>query len=211
MGSNSGWKLDFFNWNFAFGLVYITIVISVGLALKPVDVRVVALALPLLMFQVCGQLLIVAFLMACGVKAPFRISSIARGDVLRPGVAVIAEDIVAVDGGQGLEFREAWRAHYEHSATFRQLLARLDLLWGVTGVVLGAGLVAVIFAVPDVSVGYGVGKSILPPCLIEQNAKRRTAWSVPWVWAAIMAVVTIRMSKSTPRYRSMEETGDNVS
>ena len=92
-------------------------------------------------------------------RVPFRISSLARGDLARPACYTIAEDIVAVDGKQGDVFRAVWNERYEASPPFRQLLARMDILWGFSGCAVAAGCIAVIWAVDNVTVGWAVGKS----------------------------------------------------
>ena len=79
--------------------------------------------------------------------------------MIRPASYTIAEDVVAVDGKQGDVFRAVWNARYEASPPFRQLLAEMDLLWGLSGVGIGAGLIAVIFAVDNPQIGWAVGKS----------------------------------------------------
>lgn len=80
---------------------------------------------------------------------------------MRPAVYVIVEDVVAVDGEQGHVFRAQWNARYESSAPFRTLLARLDWLWGVSGVLVAAAVIGVIFGVKQDAVGWAVGKSLI--------------------------------------------------
>lgn len=70
---------------------------------------------------------------------------------------MIAEDVVAVDGEQGDLFRAQWNARYESSAPFRLLLARLDWLWGVSGVIAAGAIIGVIFGVRQDTVGWVVG------------------------------------------------------
>lgn len=181
LGSTGAWTLDYFDWNFAFGFVVVSVVIAIGISRDPSSVRITSLPLSVLILLVCGQLVAFIPLRALGVRAPFRFSSIARGDPLRPAVYVIAEDVVAVDGEQGDVFRAQWNARYESSAPFRTLLARLDWLWGVSGVLLAGAIIGIIFGVKQDAVGWAVG------------------WSVPWIWAALMMLVTIEMTKSTCR------------
>jgi len=40
---------------------------------------------------------------------PFRISSLPAGHIAHPGIFTIIEDIIAVDGGGGVKFREEFR------------------------------------------------------------------------------------------------------
>lgn len=157
LGATNPWALDYFDWNFAGGFVVVSIIISIGISRNPSDVRIVSLPLSLLLIQVCGQMVILIPLRAMGLRAPFRISSYGKGERARPACFTIAEDIVAVDANQGDIFRAAWTARYEASAPFRRLLAWLDVLWGVSGICIAAGVVAVIFAVPNDSIGWAVG------------------------------------------------------
>lgn len=118
---------------------------------------------------------------------------------------VIAEDVVAVDGEQGDLFRAQWNARYESSAPFRTLLARLDWLWGISGVLVGGAVIGVIFGVKEDTVGWAVGESLHLPSTLKKTPNKSTStntnpkigWSVPWIWAAVMMLVTISMTKST--------------
>jgi len=159
LGATNRWALDYFNWNFAGGFIVLSIIISIGISLKPTNVRIVSLPLSLLLIQVCGQMVLFTPFRMMRMRVPFRISSLAPGERIRPACYTIAEDVVAVDGEQGDVFRAVWNARYEASPPFRQLLAEMDLLWGLSGVAVAAGIIAVIFAVDNTSVGWAVGKS----------------------------------------------------
>lgn len=108
-------------------------------------------------------------LRALKLRAPIRFSSIARGDPLRPAVYVIVEDVVAVDGRQGDVFRAQWNARYESSAPVRMLLARLDVFWGVSGVVVAGAVIGVIFGVKQDAVGWAVGESFSYLLFLEKK------------------------------------------
>jgi membrane protein YdbS with pleckstrin-like domain len=83
------------------------------------------------------------------------------------------EDIVAVDCGGGGEFREALIARYKASEPFQRLLRQMDWFWGIGGLLLAIGVTLVIFLNPSEPVSFAVG------------------WSVPFVWGAIWALITI--------------------
>ena len=142
------------------GFIVVAVVIALGISMKPSNIRMVALSLPILMLQICLQMVLLVPLSAMHVRAPFRFSSIARGEILKPAVYVIAEDVVAVDAKQGDVFRAQWKARYETSQPFRNLLTQLDLFWGVSGTLVAGGIIAVIFAVKQTDVGWAVGKSL---------------------------------------------------
>ncbi|KAF7186930.1 hypothetical protein HII31_11724, partial [Pseudocercospora fuligena] len=106
------WKtLDFFTYNYLFGFIVVTILISVGIGIE--DLRIVSLPLSVLILYICAEMIIAEIGIWCGCKAPFRISSIPRGAGLRPAVHVIVEDVVAVEGGMGRGWREIWASRYE--------------------------------------------------------------------------------------------------
>lgn len=92
---------------------------------------------------------------------PFRLSSTEKGSIARPGVYVIAEDICAVDGGQGEKFRIPFDERYKASSVMRSLLCRLDWMWGVSAVLVGGGIQAVIWSAHNPDIGFAVGKSTL--------------------------------------------------
>ncbi len=82
-----------------------------------------------LMFLVGGELAVFAAWASFGFRTPFRISSLPRGVVMRPGIYTIIEDIIAVDTGSGRLYREALDARYEASPLFRRMLYQLNLFW----------------------------------------------------------------------------------
>lgn len=134
----------------------ITVLISVAIALE--QVRVASIPLAVLMAYVCGLILLAPLAQALGLKTPCRISSVARGQPVKAGTLAIVEDIVAVDAKQGTELRTLLHERYDASRPMRSLFHRLDLLWGISGLCVAGGIVAVIFAVHEESVGYGIGK-----------------------------------------------------
>jgi hypothetical protein len=120
--------MDYFNWSFLFGFVYITLLIVISTAHKPANQRLASLPLLLLMLQVCIQVLLATILVPLRAQYPFRISSMAPGEVMRPALYTIIEDVVSVDGGQGIVFREVWNQKYLASRPVRRLLMEMDLL-----------------------------------------------------------------------------------
>ena len=171
------WALDYFDWNFALGFCVVTAVIAAGIAEDPANVRMSSLPLSVLILQVSGQMVLLIPARAMGMRAPFRISSYPAGEPLRPACFTIAEDIVAVDGKQGVGFRRLWMARWDASPEFRRLLGWMDVLWGITGLAVAAVCIGIIFGVSNDSVGWAVGKSIFPPSL---SPLLLSSYSVPF-------------------------------
>ena len=83
------WGLDYFGWNFLFGFIVLTILISLGISLE--NLTIVSLPLSILILYVSLELLLARAAMAMGIRAPFRFSSLARGEEMRPGVYVMSK------------------------------------------------------------------------------------------------------------------------
>jgi len=95
---------------------------------------------------------------ARGWKAPFRISSTAKGERVLPGIYYIVEDIIAVNAGGGRPFREGWAARYNASPIFRKMIRDQSWFWSIPGlfVAVACTVVIVIHPVPQ-GVAYGIG------------------------------------------------------
>lgn len=148
--------MDFFNWNFLFGFVVVAVVIIVGNVIK--SVRTVALGLPILVVDVAAQLLIAAIFAKTNIRSPVRISSMAKGQRVRSGVYSICEDIMAVDADLGQEYRRQLEQRYLASLTVRRLCWQMDLIWGVSGVAVGAVAIGLLYGLDNENVGYILGK-----------------------------------------------------
>ncbi|KAE8222038.1 hypothetical protein CF319_g4701 [Tilletia indica] len=66
------------------------------------------------------------------IKQPFRLSSVKTGSSFRPALAYFWEDIVAVDGGGGYEFRQAFSRRFESSPHFRKMNTVLSFFLGIS-------------------------------------------------------------------------------
>jgi hypothetical protein len=104
--------------------------------------------------------------------APCRISSIPKGAQLRPGIYSIIEDVIAVDGSGGTQFREDLNKRYEASHIFRTMLRRLGIFWAVGAQATGTLTTILIFT-------------------LSKDAAYSVGWSLPFVWAGIWTLMTI--------------------
>lgn len=117
------------------------------------------------------ELLVVDALRLFEIPAPVRISSIPRGAQLRPAIYSIIEDVCAVDGSGGTEFREALNRRYEASHVFRAMLRRLGAFWAF-----GAQGMAIVVTVLVFT--------------IQHEAAYVVGWAAPFFWAGIWALIT---------------------
>lgn len=158
LGATSWFCLDVYQIQFSISFVIITILISYGTSVSPPVPRVLAMS-PSVILVLCGP----QFLLSCYAyknhwKAPCRMSSVERGEYAPPALFTIIEDIVAVDGGGGREYRAALKARYEASEKFRELIWRLTLFWGIGSILTAGVTIAVVWTVPEY-VAYGFGGS----------------------------------------------------
>lgn len=163
--------VDFFHIVINVALAGFFIPLIIGSSLNPASVPVVAMALPCFILVMCIPMLI-SGIFPNHFRMPFRVSSFPAGHVLPPLTYTIVEDVVAVDGGGLLEFRQAWRSRYEASRVMRKLMRDIALLWGISGVLVGGALIAIAWTTAE-DVGYGLG------------------YSMPWLWAMVLTVATI--------------------
>lgn len=138
---------------------------------NPGSVHTVAMSLSCFMITFCFPLLITA-IWPHKLKMPFRVSSMPPYTGLPPAVYTLVEDIIAVDGGGCVEFRQAWRIRYEHSAIMRRIVRVTSLWWGASGMIFAGAFIAVAWTTPD-DIGYGIG------------------WGLPWLWAMVSATITV--------------------
>jgi len=162
LGVTSRWGFDITNWIFVAMITVTTTLLIVGAAPHIVWLRVLSMPGPalLLVLGICLGLLTIFNL--AGWKAPFRISSTPKGEKVNSGVYYIVEDIVAVNAGGGLPFREGLAARYEASPIFRKMMRDQSLFWSVGAFSMGTAL-TVIICVHNIKdeVVYGVGKCVL--------------------------------------------------
>ncbi|EHA22494.1 hypothetical protein ASPNIDRAFT_195249, partial [Aspergillus niger ATCC 1015] len=179
--SESRWNFDFFHWNYLLGFVLVTIIIVVGLTEDPPSVRMTSLPPSILLVQVGLTLVIVGVLAKLRVRQPFPVSSMPAGTAFRPGILVIIEDVVAVDGGRGRAYRSALMERYAASLRFRRLIENLNWFWGFGGLLMGIVLICILASVGSQTFAFGLG------------------WIVPWIWAGVWAVITTYWVKSALR------------
>lgn len=159
LGQSSRKKFDITHYVFILTIAAVTALLVVGSAPHYVFLRVLSMPGPAILFTLCGPLLLQTTYHLAGWKAPFRLSSTAKGEEVHPGAYYFLEDIVAVTGGAGRPFREALAARYAASPRFRKMLLQQSLFWSIPGflVAIATTVVVVINQVPE-PVSYGLGE-----------------------------------------------------
>jgi hypothetical protein len=144
------------------------------------------------MFFLATLTLLSLVLNGVGWKLPFRFGSVDQGNVVRPAVYYIVEDVVAVDGNGGVEYREAFMARYNGSLVFRNMIWTLSVVWMLAFYIFAAVFTALVFVLPKAAV-YAVG------------------WAGPFPLGGLMAIWTIFYVKATlKRERKVEEEIDRA-
>jgi hypothetical protein len=146
----------------------ITTQIVAAVVPEPPVVPLFAMATSTMLFVMAIQLISSFFLYHARVRVPFRLSSLAAGHTAHPAIFTIIEDIVAVDGGGGVAYREALIARYDASPLFRRMLNRLDGFWGIGALGTATFITVLLWTVPE-QIGYWIGKfpciAMMPRCI----------------------------------------------
>jgi hypothetical protein len=151
--------------------------------------RLVSMPAPVLMYFLATLTLLSLSLNRFGVKLPFRFGSLEAGNVVRPAVYYIVEDVVAVDGNGGIGYREAFTERYESSPIFQKMIWTLSVVWMVAFYVFAGVFTVLVFRLPKAAV-YAVG------------------WAGPFPLAGLMAVWTIFYVQSVLKKERSAEEGD---
>ena len=151
--------------------VVIMVELIIGTIPENPPIRLLAMPLSTLLWTFGTELLITDAMRLLKIPCPFRMSSMPKGAVLRPGIYTFIEDVVAVDGSGGTAYRERLNARYEASHHFRLMLHRLTLFWGFGAE--GAAIVttALVFT-------------------LQRDAAYTVGWSLTGIWAAVWALGT---------------------
>jgi hypothetical protein len=181
------YALDIFQWGYFLALILISALITTALARGDRDqddhdfqIRLISLPAAVLMYLVATLTLLSLALNYLELKLSFRFGSLDAGNVVRPAIFYIVEDVVAVDGGGGIEYRKAFIARYDSSPIFRRMIWDLSVVWMLYFYVLAVLFTVLVFTLPKAAV-YAVG------------------WTGPFPLAGLMAISTIFFVKSELR------------
>lgn len=159
LGTNSRWCFDLTNWTSLLIIASITTLFIVGSAPHIVFLRVLSMPGPALLYSLGIVLDFVMLYNICGWKAPFRLSSTAKGETVKPVVYYFIEDVIAVNAGAGRPYREALAARYDASPRFRRMIFIQSLFWSIPPIIIAIPLtvIACVHTVPA-TVAYGICK-----------------------------------------------------
>lgn len=187
--------LDIFQWGYFGALILISTLISTTLARGDIDdddhelqIRLISLPASVLMFYLATLTLLSLVLNALNIALPFHFGSVEAGNVVRPAIYYIVEDVVAVDGFGGIEYRQAFMRRYENSPLFRQMIQRLSVVWTLAFFTLAAIFAAFVFRLPKAAV-YAVG------------------WAGPFPLGGLMALGTVLYVQSSLKEERRLEKG----
>jgi hypothetical protein len=190
------YALDIFQWGYFLALFVISILITSTLAREDRDhdnhefqIRLISLPAAVLMYLVATLTLLSLVLNRLELKLPFRFGSIDAGNVVRPAIFYIVEDIVAVDGDGGMEYRKAFVARYDSSPIFRKMIWDLSMVWMLYFYVFAVLFTVLVFTLPKAAV-YAVG------------------WAGPFPLAGLVTIWTIFYVKSQLRKERNEAIED---
>lgn len=145
----------------------------IGTIPREPPIRLLSMPVPSMVFAFGLELVLVDALRLLGIPSPMRISSVPRGAPLRPGVYSFIEDVCAVDGSGGTEFRQRLNLRYMASKPFRIMLHRLTLFWAAGALAIATASTAMIFT-------------------LSRNAAYVIGWTVPFGWAAVWTLITTK-------------------
>ncbi len=160
LGTNSRWCFDYLNWVSVATITVVTALFIIGSAPHEVWLRVLCMPMPALLYCLGILTAFPTLYYYMGWKAPFRLSSTAKGELVKPGVYYFMEDTVAVNVNAGRPYREALAARYDASPRFRRMMYIQSIFWCIPPIILAVPL-TVIAVIPSVrpTIAYAICKS----------------------------------------------------
>jgi len=154
----------------------------------------IAMPVPSLLFLLATLLLLSLVLNTFGIKTPFRLGSSGKGDAeVRPAIFYVVEDVVAVDGNGGAEYRTAWNARYTDSKIFRSMIYNLSVVWMLVFYAAATGLTVLVWVLGEKGVD-------------AQMVALGVAWAGPFVLGGLLAWGTIIYVQICLRRERKDET-----
>ncbi|KAF3213157.1 hypothetical protein TWF106_009537 [Orbilia oligospora] len=175
LGQTARFGMDFWQFSLTVCLIINVVCVSVGTALDPPFLNLMAMPMPTLIFNMSWQLLLSDFLHERKYRTPFRISSTPKGEIWPRFIYVIIEDVIAVDCNGKRDWRQSWKDRVEASKPMRETLKRLSMFWGIGGIMISTLCFGLLWGFDSVSgkeAGYALG------------------WLLPWAWIIPSSIFT---------------------
>lgn len=159
----------------------------------------IAMPVPSLLLLLATLLLLSLALNTFGIKTPIRLGSSGKGDAeVRPAIFYVVEDVVAVDGNGGAEYRTAWNARYADSKIFRSMIYNLSVVWMLVFYAAGTGLTVLIWVLGEKGAD-------------AQMVALGMAWAGPFILGGLLAWGTILYVQRCLRMERKEDvTGERT-
>ena len=157
LGTTGRWCFDYLTIVSTATIFTITALFIIGSAPHIVWLRVLCMPMPALLYCLGFFAGFPTVYHILGKKAPFRLSSTAKGETVKPGLYYFMEDTVAVNANAGRPYREALAARWEASPRFRRMIYNQSLFWSIPPIIIAIPLtvIAVIHPVPATA-AYGI-------------------------------------------------------
>jgi hypothetical protein len=143
------------------GFIVVTAVLASGSGEDPPNIRQASMPQAIVLYLAGIQVVITGAMNTLKLKTPIRLSSTPAGGFTPPGVYVLMEDIVAVDGGGGESFRKDLAKRYEASARFRVMVAQLNWFWGIGSIVIAVVVTILCYLLDDLNIVFALGTWLL--------------------------------------------------
>jgi len=140
LGTNSRWCFDYLNWVSSITIAVVTALFIIGSAPHEVWLRVLCMPMPALLYCLGILTGFPTLYHYMGWKAPFRLSSTAKGESVKPAVYYFIEDTVAVNANAGRPYREALAARYDASPRFRRMIYIQSVFWSIPPIIIAIPL-----------------------------------------------------------------------
>jgi hypothetical protein len=93
-------------------------------------------------------------------RLPVRVSSDSEGERCKPFTYYVIEDFVAVDAGQGRQYRAELKERWNASPLFRRLIWEVNLWWTLGGVIFIGALAGITWGC-EFDLAYGLSFGIM--------------------------------------------------
>lgn len=121
--------------------------IVIGTLPKEPMIRLLAMPLPKLLALFGLELGLLELMYIFRMRAPFRMSFVVKGQIMRPSIYQFIEDIVAVDGNGRTAYQMRLSEKYEASPYFRRMLHRLSIFWALSASLVSEGITYIVYSV----------------------------------------------------------------